>query len=686
MLDQRTANLLKLIVTSKQRTIKQLEHHTNCSRRQIYYDLEKINDWLATEQLPPIKNIRARGLSVNRDVKDRALKVLPTLLAEEMLPSYETRESMICLQLFLKADYLSLHHLTDYLRLSRNTVLSTVKLLKDEAVHYGVQLRYNRQNGYYFEGDEFAIRTLVTQKILVLLQQPNGAKLLEKAYEEREGSYSFVYDCQNIKSNLREFEDRLCVSYVEENMEDFSMLLAILLARAEKNTSVKLPVEMLETMNALPDFNEVKRIVQRIQGSLEESEQVYIAMQIMGLNLRYDHHYDVRRNDGVLSQVLNQILTKFEALACVTFTDRSSAYDALYLHLKPAYYRLLFNIPVANAHLNSIKKEYGELFTLVKKSVTPLESLVGKYIPDDEIGYMTLHFGAFIQNQHLPYRKNRAIIVCPNGIGTSYMIKHKLQSLLPEIEIIRVMSIREFKEHEGIGVDFVFSTVPLETTKPVIIVHPVLNAIDQARVLQEVDTLIHCGRISTPKIDSLMQVIRMFTTVHDEEALYSRLNEVLLKQGVQKIGGYRPVLKELLTEPMIQMADSVPDWQEAIRLSASPLLKEGMINEHYIAAMIMNVEKLGAYIVLAPKVAVPHARPEDGVVHVGMSLLKLHNPVSFGEGKMVSIIIVLAAIDNETHLKALSQLSNLLEEERNIDKMENASEVEVLLELIEQYS
>ncbi|MEW4328814.1 BglG family transcription antiterminator [Rossellomorea marisflavi] len=686
MLDQRTANLLKLIVTSKQRTIKQLEHHTNCSRRQIYYDLEKINDWLATEQLPPIKNIRARGLSVTRDVKDRALKVLPTLLAEEMLPSNETRESMICLQLFLKSDYLSLHHLTDYIRLSRNTVLSTVKLLKSEAVLYGVQLRYNRQDGYYVDGDEFAIRTFVTQKILILLQQPNGAKLLEEAYEERMGRYSFSKTCQNIKSNLKEFEDRLCVSYVEESMEELSMLLATLLARAGMNTPVKLPAEMMEAVNHLPDFKEIKRIVQRIQGSLEETEQIYFAMQIMGLNLRYDHHHDVRCDHGDLSQVLNQILIKFEALACVTFTDRSSVYDALYLHLKPAYYRLLFNIPVANPHLRSIKKEYGELFTLVKKSVTPLESLVGKDVPEDEIGYLTLHFGAFIQHQNLPYRKNRAIIVCPNGIGTSNMIKHKLQSLVPEIEIIRVMSIREFKEHEGIGVDFVFSTVPLETTKPVIIVHPVLSAVDQARVLQEVDTLIHRGRSSTSNIDHLMQVIKMFTTVHDEEALYSRLNEVLLKQGVQKIGGYRPVLKQLLTEPMIQMADRVPDWKEAIRLSASPLLKEGMIDERYIDAMIMNVEKLGAYIVLAPKVAVPHARPEDGVVHVGMSLLKLHTPVSFGEGKMVSVVIVLAAIDNETHLKALSQLSNLLEEERNIDRMENAREVESLLELIGHYS
>ncbi|MBM7655832.1 mannitol/fructose-specific phosphotransferase system IIA component (Ntr-type) [Neobacillus cucumis] len=48
----------------------------------------------------------------------------------------------------------------------------------------------------------------------------------------------------------------------------------------------------------------------------------------------------------------------------------------------------------------------------------------------------------------------------------------------------------------------------------------------------------------------------------------------------------------------------------------------------------------------------PHARPEDGVNQLGMSFLKCEHPVYLMEDPKheINIFIVLAAIDNETHL------------------------------------
>ena len=41
--------------------------------------------------------------------------------------------------------------------------------------------------------------------------------------------------------------------------------------------------------------------------------------------------------------------------------------------------------------------------------------------------------------------------------------------------------------------------------------------------------------------------------------------------------------------------------------------------------MINNVKEIGSYIVIAPKVAIPHARPEDGTNKLGISFLKLEH-------------------------------------------------------------
>ncbi|MFB8734775.1 PTS sugar transporter subunit IIA [Bacillus sp. SL00103] len=43
--------------------------------------------------------------------------------------------------------------------------------------------------------------------------------------------------------------------------------------------------------------------------------------------------------------------------------------------------------------------------------------------------------------------------------------------------------------------------------------------------------------------------------------------------------------------------------------------------------MIQSVDQNGPYIVIAPQVAIPHARPEDGVNELSMSLMTFEQPV-----------------------------------------------------------
>ncbi|MEM5591127.1 PTS sugar transporter subunit IIA [Niallia circulans] len=149
------------------------------------------------------------------------------------------------------------------------------------------------------------------------------------------------------------------------------------------------------------------------------------------------------------------------------------------------------------------------------------------------------------------------------------------------------------------------------------------------------------------------------------------------------------MISDLLKREMIQIKDKVDNWQEAIRLASSPLLDIQAIEPCYIDAMITNIEKLGSYVVLAPNVAIPHARPEDGVKKLSMSLLKLNEPISFSPddpNKNVHLIFVLAAVDNYSHLKALSQLTELLEEEENIEQMIEMTKAESFIKLIQSYS
>ncbi|MFC7442177.1 PTS sugar transporter subunit IIA [Laceyella putida] len=146
------------------------------------------------------------------------------------------------------------------------------------------------------------------------------------------------------------------------------------------------------------------------------------------------------------------------------------------------------------------------------------------------------------------------------------------------------------------------------------------------------------------------------------------------------------MLHQLITRETIVFKDFVSHWKEAIRVASFPLLKLGYIEENYVHAMIHIIDQLGPYVVLTPHVAITHARPELGVNQLSMSLLRLKESVSFGRGKEVHLVIVLAAVDNHSHLHALAELSNLFSREENIQTIIQSDEPEEILSIIRRYS
>lgn len=146
------------------------------------------------------------------------------------------------------------------------------------------------------------------------------------------------------------------------------------------------------------------------------------------------------------------------------------------------------------------------------------------------------------------------------------------------------------------------------------------------------------------------------------------------------------LLTELLHSETIQITNEVANWQDAIRFAASPLLQQNKIEKRYIQATIDSIEQHGPYVVLTPKVAIPHARPSDGVNELSMSLLVLQKPVYFGPDKPVYLIIILAATDHSTHLQALVDLTQVLQEPSQIDNIIRCKRAKCVVNKIKQYA
>ena len=143
-------------------------------------------------------------------------------------------------------------------------------------------------------------------------------------------------------------------------------------------------------------------------------------------------------------------------------------------------------------------------------------------------------------------------------------------------------------------------------------------------------------------------------------------------------------LVELLTEKTIRLRAEAADWREALRLGGQLLVEAGGVEPRYIDAMIQMMLDLGPYVVIAPGLALGHARPEAGALRTCFSLVTLKTPVEFGvpENDPVDVIFSFGAPDKNAHLDALREMAMLCSDEENMRAIRAATDPYQVLALL----
>jgi mannitol/fructose-specific phosphotransferase system IIA component (Ntr-type) len=146
------------------------------------------------------------------------------------------------------------------------------------------------------------------------------------------------------------------------------------------------------------------------------------------------------------------------------------------------------------------------------------------------------------------------------------------------------------------------------------------------------------------------------------------------------------MLRELLTNATVRVNVEVKNWEDAIRKGGDLLTQDGAAEQRYVDAMVDSVKKFGPYMVIAPGIAMPHARPDAGAKRLGMSLLTLKNPVEFGNkvNDPVYIVVCLAATDHTTHICVMRELVGILADSKKMDKIRSAKNLEEVLCLLQE--
>ncbi|HIE9287878.1 PTS sugar transporter subunit IIA [Klebsiella variicola] len=145
------------------------------------------------------------------------------------------------------------------------------------------------------------------------------------------------------------------------------------------------------------------------------------------------------------------------------------------------------------------------------------------------------------------------------------------------------------------------------------------------------------------------------------------------------------MIRDWLTPDKINVINSIDNWKNAVRLSAEPLLAQGYMAEHYIEAILKSHEELGPYYLLAPGLAMPHARPEQGALRNGLSLLHIKEGISFGstENDPVYVIIMLCAHSGNEHITMIGELAELFSDQQKLERLLKADDIKAIQAVID---
>lgn len=681
-LDDRSKALIQEVFVNSGLKVKDLSRKYGLSRGQIDYSFKKINDWLEDNGFPPIKK-DSRGFFVG-DPKHQTLFLKE---GKELTPDYifssEERALLICFILLTKTGDISLIHLTSELEVSKNTVLADLKKAQEIVRFYNLQIHYSRVEGYDMKGDEWNIRRLLLEVIDRIQRTSNGSQRLEVyghlARDEINRMQDIIEHCES-KMNIR---------FTDEKHNLLPYVFVCIIRRIQQGNMLnngEIDFSQENVYNIILDLLEMEELI-------SNADLSFLTLQILTANLTFSTEPDWS-TDTAMMEGLRQMIQNFERISCTVFLDKEELLKKLWLHLKPAYYRIKFgltqNHQVDEKYFHQIfQDEYRELHHLVKKSIHSLEKVIGYSIPESESIYFTILIGGWMERQGDSLRHRiKAIVVCPNGVSVSKLMKSTLDQLFPEFVFLEALSIREFYKFD-IEYDIVFSPVYLNTDKKLFIVEPFISNEVKKQLRNQVMQTVYGFTPQSIDIEELMKIVGNNTDIQNKSKLKRELSMYLKREQSHETAIYedeQPRLIELLRPDHIVIRSEVGSWREAIEIAAEPLLNKGIITQQYIKKMIELHDIDRPYIIYGTDIAIPHATPEDGVNDLGMSMLKLQKGVSISSSQSIRLIIIIAPINKKKHLRALLEISKLSELKPEIEEIIRASRVEDIYHCLELYS
>ncbi|WP_125706147.1 BglG family transcription antiterminator [Lacticaseibacillus daqingensis] len=619
-MNERAKILLEMILARETITQQEAAIYFGISERTIRITLDEIDAFLMANHLPALQKQTKTYWQYNgdSDAVRRVLALTSKKNAADFWLEPEYRLHLTYCQILSATNRVTIEQLEKIGQTSRSTVNNDIRKLRVSLAENGLRLEVDPRAGFMVVGDEATLRMRYVTACAYLRRYSASTPLFDEAKQEL-----LRYCVEQLEQGQRReltYESFLqCFDYLAITVWRLNQGHAL---NGDTPRQLPRPLQLLEPVFALK-FTDSE--VTAIQATIRQAHLLKDELIDRGLNLTLD-------------LLASEFALYMSHTLQIAFLQSSTFLKNLTMHLQTVInqHQIPTASPLSAEMMASIQRQYASTYTAVREAVAAIPALAELgFGREEDLCLLTVHVVSGVEQARADVEKRlKVLLVCHLGVGTSQLLRLRLSGVFKFQAQIASAKDVENAVPDAPNYDLVLSTVPLhDTSLTYIKVSPYISAPELTR-------------------------------------LGGQINHVIdrrLKENYQNLEeeSRSPVLKELLTPRTIKTDVAAADWEDAIRKAGQIMVDANIIQPSYIQQMIDGVREFGPYIVILPGVALAHASATDGVNRIGMSLITLASDVKFGHksNDPVHTVICLATVDHDTHLRALSELVTLLNDE-----------------------
>ncbi|PPA69549.1 BglG family transcription antiterminator [Jeotgalibacillus proteolyticus] len=611
--------------TNETLTIDMIASSLNCSERTVRNDFKQIDLWLKKESFQA-EIIRRPNIGVRFEGSDKEKRQILSLI-DQSRPmqadrSDEERKLHIMTMLINEGKTVSLQDLMNEFFVSKQVIKQDLLEISSWLEPFGLAVESKQKVGIRLIGKERDKRTALL-RFHTFFEEDNLPSFYNKWFSEAELS--------KVKHQIKRLEKELNKQFTSDSFLNLVFHLLITTQRIKRKQTISLSLENAEALKAKKEYEVTRNHLKELESffliKFPEDEILYFLLHVLSLKEKNTGTHSFNEAAEDIHGLIRTMIQKTSQLTNITHDTDPLLFDSLAAHMQTTFERIKHGLYHKNPLLLEIKQAYPYTFATLFQIMEELNETVGFVFPEDEIGYLVLHFEASKERlKKLNGKNKRAIVVCSMGIGMSQLLTTKIERKFHSLELLRCVAADEVEEsirHDQ--PDFIISTIPLEhTTLPVILVSP------------------------------------LFPKAEEE-----KLKEFISTADREKFSDFS-ALKKFLDQELIILGEELEGPDKIIESLCGLLEKNGYVNKDYVHDSIER-EALSA-TAIGGEIAIPHGNPRN-VLKQGVAVAIFKNPVHWKQ-QLVSVVFMLAIKDtkDEAVKKMFEEISYLGENQNLIEE------------------